>query len=85
MNLIREHHKTIKDGFDHLDKLASSGPASKEFVEPKVQGTITKITVIKYYKRICTILGLWRIALESNFTNAELQSLKTELFHYENR
>ncbi|XP_050303155.1 alpha-2-macroglobulin receptor-associated protein [Anthonomus grandis grandis] len=66
VNMIREHHKQIKDGFDHLDKLASTGPASKEFVEPKVQ-------------------GLWRIALESNFTNSELQSLKTELFHYENR
>lgn len=36
--MIREHHKQIKDGFDHLDKLAASGPASKEFVEPKVQG-----------------------------------------------
>lgn len=83
MNLVKEHHKTIKDGFDHLDKLASSGPASREFVEPKVQGTITKNTLSNYHN--CTILGLWRIALESNFTNAELQSLKTELFHYENR
>ncbi|KAL1491821.1 hypothetical protein ABEB36_012358 [Hypothenemus hampei] len=66
VNLIRDHHKQIKEGFDHLDKLAASGPASKEFVEPKVQ-------------------GLWRIALESNFSNAELQSLKSELMHYENR
>jgi len=45
VNLIREHHKTIKEGFDHLDKLSSSGPASKEFLEPKVQGTVTKIPV----------------------------------------
>ncbi|CAG9766721.1 unnamed protein product [Ceutorhynchus assimilis] len=65
-NMIRDHHKQIKDGFEHLDRLAAAGPASKEFVEPKVQ-------------------GLWRIAVESNFTNSELQSLKTELFHYENR
>lgn len=66
VNMIREHHSKIKEGFDHLEKLAGSGPASKEFVEPKVQ-------------------GLWRIALESNFTAAELQSLKAELLHYENR
>lgn len=66
VNLLREHHKTIKDGFDHLNVLASKGPASKEFVEPKVQ-------------------GLWRIALESNFTPSELESLKVELLHYENR
>ncbi|KAH1012772.1 hypothetical protein HUJ05_011868 [Dendroctonus ponderosae] len=66
VNLIREHHKQIKEGFDHLDKLSGSGPASKEFVEPKVQ-------------------GLWRIAVQSNFSTAELQSLKSELFHYENR
>ncbi|XP_066149520.1 alpha-2-macroglobulin receptor-associated protein [Euwallacea fornicatus] len=66
VNLIRDQHRQLKDGYDHLDKLASSGPASKEFVEPKVQ-------------------GLWRIALESNFSTAELQSLKAELLHYENR
>lgn len=66
VNMIREHHTQIKEGFDHLDKLAASGPASKEFVEPKVQ-------------------GLWRVALESNFTAPELQSLKAELLHYENR
>ncbi|XP_030763749.1 alpha-2-macroglobulin receptor-associated protein [Sitophilus oryzae] len=65
-NMIRQQHRDIKDGYDHLDKLAASGPASKEFVEPKVQ-------------------GLWRIALQSNFTPSELQSLKEELLHYENR
>ncbi|KAG5886353.1 hypothetical protein JTB14_000455 [Gonioctena quinquepunctata] len=66
VNMIREKHNEIKDGFDHLHLLAAKGPASKEFVEPKVQ-------------------GLWKIALESNFTPSELHSLKTELFHYENR
>ncbi|CAH1154775.1 unnamed protein product [Phaedon cochleariae] len=65
-NLIREKYKDIKDGFDHLHLLAAKGPASREFVEPKVQ-------------------GLWRIAIESNFTPSELHSLKTELLHYENR
>ncbi|ERL83346.1 hypothetical protein D910_00246 [Dendroctonus ponderosae] len=43
VNLIREHHKQIKEGFDHLDKLSGSGPASKEFVEPKVQGKLLKL------------------------------------------
>lgn len=66
VNLLREKHKDIKDGFDHLHLLSAKGPASKEFVEPKVQ-------------------GLWKIALESNFTPSELHSLKTELLHYENR
>lgn len=46
--------------------LASKGPNSKEFVEPKVQ-------------------GLWKIALESNFSTAELESLRVELLHYEDR
>lgn len=46
--------------------LASKGPDSKEFVEPKVQ-------------------GLWKIALESNFSPDELESLRVELRHYENR
>ncbi|CAG9861472.1 unnamed protein product [Phyllotreta striolata] len=66
VNLLRERHKEIKDGFDHLHLLSAKGPASKEFVEPKVQ-------------------GLWKIAIESNFTPSELHSLKTELLHYENR
>lgn len=66
VNLIREKHKDINDGFDHLHLLSAKGPASKEFVEPKVQ-------------------GLWKIAIESNFTPAELHSLRTELLHYENR
>ncbi|KAJ8954979.1 hypothetical protein NQ318_000410 [Aromia moschata] len=66
VNLLREKHNEIRDGFDHLYLLAAKGPASKEFVEPKVQ-------------------GLWKVALESNFTPSELESLKTELLHYENR
>ncbi|XP_072385722.1 alpha-2-macroglobulin receptor-associated protein [Diabrotica undecimpunctata] len=66
VNLLRDKHKEINDGFDHLHLLSAKGPASKEFVEPKVQ-------------------GLWKVALESNFTPSELHSLKTELLHYENR
>lgn len=31
------------------------------------------------------VQGLWRIALDSNFTAAELESLRVELRHYENR
>ncbi|KAL3278186.1 hypothetical protein HHI36_013525 [Cryptolaemus montrouzieri] len=31
------------------------------------------------------VQGLWRIALDSNFTADELESLKVELIHYENR
>ncbi|XP_023024348.2 alpha-2-macroglobulin receptor-associated protein [Leptinotarsa decemlineata] len=66
VNTLREKHNEIKDGFDRLHLLAAKGPASKEFVEPKVQ-------------------GLWKMAIESNFTPSELHSLKTELLHYENR
>lgn len=66
VNLLRDRHTDIKDGFDRLHHIAAKGPASKEFVEPKVQ-------------------GLWKIALESNFTPSELESLRTELLHYENR
>ncbi|CAH1975111.1 unnamed protein product [Acanthoscelides obtectus] len=66
VNMLRDKHKEIRDHYDHLQILAAKGPASKEFVEPKVQ-------------------GLWKIALESNFTPAELESLKVELRHYENR
>lgn len=66
VNLLRDKHNEIKDGFDRLHQIAAKGPASKEFLEPKVQ-------------------GLWKIALESNFTPSELESLRTELLHYENR
>ncbi|KAJ8935950.1 hypothetical protein NQ314_012572 [Rhamnusium bicolor] len=66
VNLLREKHKELRDGFDHLYVLSAKGPASKEFVEPKVQ-------------------GLWRVAIESNFSPSELHSLKVELLHYENR
>ncbi|KAE8749454.1 hypothetical protein FOCC_FOCC003720, partial [Frankliniella occidentalis] len=31
------------------------------------------------------VQGLWRMAVESNFSADELASLKTELLHYENR
>jgi hypothetical protein len=66
VNLLREKHKDIRDGYDRLFVLAAKGPSSKEFVEPKVQ-------------------GLWKIALESNFKPDELESLRVELLHYENR
>lgn len=66
VNLLREKHKDIRDGYDHLFVVAAKGPGSKEFVEPKVQ-------------------GLWKIALESNFKPDELESLRVELLHYENR
>lgn len=65
-NLIRDKHRDINDGFDRLFLLASKGPNSKEFVEPKVQ-------------------GLWKIALETNFSSSELESLRVELLHYEDR
>lgn len=66
VNALRGKHQDIKENFDRLQLLASQGPDSKDFVEPKVQ-------------------GLWRIALESNFTPDELESLRVELRHYENR
>ncbi|EEZ98539.1 alpha-2-macroglobulin receptor-associated protein [Tribolium castaneum] len=66
VNLLREQHKDIRDGYDRLHLLAAKGPNSKEFVEPKVQ-------------------GLWKIAIESNFKPDELESLRVELLHYENR
>lgn len=66
VSALRDKHQDLKEGFDRLQLLASQGPESKEFVEPKVQ-------------------GLWRIALESNFTPDELESLRVELKHYENR
>lgn len=43
-----------------------SGPKSRDFEEPKVQ-------------------GLWKIALNGDFTSEELESLRTELRHYEQR
>ncbi|KRT80685.1 hypothetical protein AMK59_6183 [Oryctes borbonicus] len=66
VNMIRDSHRDIKDGYDRLQILAAKGPNSKEFVEPKVQ-------------------GLWKIALETNFSPDELESLRIELMHYENR
>lgn len=59
INLLRDNHREIKEHFDHLSLLAESGPASREFVEPRVN-------------------RLWRIALESNFSSSELESLKVK-------
>lgn len=66
VQLLREHHRGLKDGYDRLHRLTATGPNSKEFIEPKVQ-------------------GLWKVALESDFTHEELESLRIELMHYENR
>lgn len=66
VNVIRDKHRDLKDGYDRLFLLASKGPNNKEFVEPKVQ-------------------GLWKIALQSNFSATELESLRVELLHYEDR
>lgn len=38
INLVREHHRGIKDHYDRLERLVSSGPHSQDFIEPKVQG-----------------------------------------------
>ncbi|XP_041764740.1 alpha-2-macroglobulin receptor-associated protein [Anopheles merus] len=37
-NQLREKHREIRDNFDRLDRIASKGPKSQDFVEPKVQG-----------------------------------------------
>ncbi|KAH8243138.1 hypothetical protein KR032_004742 [Drosophila birchii] len=66
LNTLRGHHVGIKDHYDRLERLVSSGPHSQDFIEPKVQ-------------------GLWRVAQASNFTEKELASIKTELFHFESR
>lgn len=38
INKLRDHHHSIKDHYERLERLVSSGPHSQEFVEPKVQG-----------------------------------------------
>lgn len=38
MNALRGHHVGIKDHYDRLERLVSTGPHSQEFIEPKVQG-----------------------------------------------
>ena len=38
INEVREHHRGIKDHYDRLERLVSSGPHSLDFIEPKVQG-----------------------------------------------
>lgn len=37
-NLVREKHREIKDNIDRLERKASKGPKSSDFIEPKVQG-----------------------------------------------
>lgn len=38
INAVREHHRGIKDHYDRLERMISSGPHSQDFIEPKVQG-----------------------------------------------
>ncbi|XP_017476387.1 PREDICTED: alpha-2-macroglobulin receptor-associated protein [Rhagoletis zephyria] len=38
INKLRDHHRGIKDHYDRLERLISSGPHSQDFIEPKVQG-----------------------------------------------
>jgi len=63
---VRDTHRDLKKGYDRLERMALSGPKSKEFDEPQVQ-------------------TLWAIALKGDFTDDELESLRTELRHYEQR
>ncbi|XP_058453717.1 alpha-2-macroglobulin receptor-associated protein-like, partial [Malaya genurostris] len=37
-NQLRDKHREIRDNFDRLDRIASKGPNSQDFIEPKVQG-----------------------------------------------
>nr|CAG4641018.1 EOG090X09CU [Eulimnadia texana] len=62
----REKHREIKNGYDRLQRMALSGPKSKDFEESKVQ-------------------ALWRLAMKADFSPEELESLQTELRHYEQR
>jgi len=63
---VRDTHRDLKKGYDRLERMALSGPKSKEFDEPQVQ-------------------TLWAIALKGDFNADELDSLRTELRHYEQR
>ncbi|XP_046656659.1 alpha-2-macroglobulin receptor-associated protein-like isoform X1 [Daphnia pulicaria] len=63
---VRSTHRELKYGYDRLERMTLSGPKSRDFEEPKVQ-------------------GLWKIALNGDFTSEELESLRTELRHYEQR
>jgi len=63
---VRDTHRDLKKGYDRLERMALSGPKSKEFDEPQVQ-------------------TLWAIALKGDFNDDELDSLRTELRHYEQR
>ncbi|XP_075148615.1 alpha-2-macroglobulin receptor-associated protein [Haematobia irritans] len=38
INQVRDHHRSIKDHYERLERLVSSGPHSQDFIEPKVQG-----------------------------------------------
>ncbi|XP_055906877.1 alpha-2-macroglobulin receptor-associated protein-like [Eupeodes corollae] len=66
INQLRDSHRGIKDHYDRLERMVSSGPHSQDFIEPKVQ-------------------GLWRVAMSSNFSEKELDSIKSELHHFESR
>lgn len=38
VNLLRDKHRDLKDGYDRLERVAAQGPKSEDFVEPKIQG-----------------------------------------------
>ncbi|XP_053951107.1 alpha-2-macroglobulin receptor-associated protein [Anastrepha ludens] len=38
INQLRDKHRGIKDHYERLERLVSSGPHSQDFIEPKVQG-----------------------------------------------
>ncbi|XP_039750609.1 alpha-2-macroglobulin receptor-associated protein isoform X1 [Pararge aegeria] len=37
-NLVREKHRSLRDGYDRLQRISAKGPTNREFIEPKVQG-----------------------------------------------
>lgn len=65
-NQLREKHRELREGYDHLERAAAAGPNNEEFIEPKVQ-------------------GLWRSAIENNFSGDQLAVLKDELLHFQTR
>ncbi len=76
--------KELKKNYERLHRIAlNSHP--KDFDEPKVDGKFFQrhklFLIIKRF--IC--LGLWKLALDADFSDEELDSIKVELKHYENR
>lgn len=36
-NLVRKHHRELRDNLDYLERKAAKAPNSQEFIEPRVQ------------------------------------------------